>query len=527
MTFGQGLLVVMMAAQGGAPRNRRVLCTAGMSMVGPLGDGTAPPRTPQQGQNRVRALTEALPTILLNEAEGPSETAGAPPVPAAPAPALTHSLSLPRLGSAKSERPASSPRGARPAMGHSLSLTTTRSTSSLRASSDTPKDNSAEEVLPVVRRRPGRFPSHKMTIEKKISRLLESDETGQCEEQPHPASACVSPRDAENVVSLCGQVTEQDTFQPFFSGKTINYTNISKLGDLPHNIGVHCQRGQKPGSPNQDDFFVLQTPEWLLCGVADGHGSEGHFVSHFVQERLPEAVLKRLKPENLADWRSCVRSAFEEVQEQLQEQLPDKALESGTTASMVLLYPDGAGAWRLSGAFIGDSIVVYARRADVDDLFQVVMVTSTHRPDRQDELERIASSRGKVIPGYDGSPSRLRVPSGDVAMSRAFGDIDAHMYGMSSEPEFVDECLLQDSQEHLIIMCSDGVWDVLTPREAVTIVSKFAADDAQRAAERLASKAQSRWQQQECYDGSIDDITVIVIRSGGSSPPRMAGYAQA
>ncbi|CAE7305280.1 unnamed protein product, partial [Symbiodinium sp. CCMP2456] len=71
------------------------------------------------------------------------------------------------------------------------------------------------------------------------------------------------------------------------------------------------------------------------------------------------------------------------------------ALESGTTASMVLLYPDGAGAWRLSGAFIGDSIVVYARRADVDDLFQVVMVTSTHRPDRQDELERIASSRGK------------------------------------------------------------------------------------------------------------------------------------
>ena len=41
----------------------------------------------------------------------------------------------------------------------------------------------------------------------------------------------------------------------------------NRLEDLPHSIGVHCQRGKKEESPNQDDFFVLQTSSWLFCGV--------------------------------------------------------------------------------------------------------------------------------------------------------------------------------------------------------------------------------------------------------------------
>ena len=192
-------------------------------------------------------------------------------------------------------------------------------------------------------------------------------------------------------------------------------------------------------------------------------------------------------------------------------------------------------------------------------------------------------------------------------MSRALGDLEALepgalknrtstplrcSYGLSCEPEFPRECSLQainlrplrpfdeDEDEHLIILCSDGLWDMVNPREAaawpslehfsahlghvlalnmvqcmyvynttyiyiyismhisyimylttsdmasnegprvdlglrghsrppfeVNIAAKF---EPQRAAERLASKAQSRWQDAESH---VDDITVIVVRS--------------
>eukprot|EP00913_Durusdinium_trenchii_P033472 g31337.t1 len=76
-------------------------------------------------------------------------------------------------------------------------------------------------------------------------------------------------------------------------------------------------------------------------------------------------------------------------------------------------------------------------------------------PQVQDEFQRISLSNGQVILGDDPSaPSRLRVPAGDMAMSRALGDLDAHQYGMSSEPEFPGEYCLQEpmrriSRQHL------------------------------------------------------------------------------
>lgn len=347
------------------------------------------------------------------------------------------------------------------------------------------------------------------TLDNKVRRLLEDDELELCKEAPHPAA-----READlTVASLCGRVSEKDRYQPYFSGKRMDFSQLGQFEALPHKLGVHCQRGHKPDSPNQDDFFVLQTNTWLFCGVADGHGENGHKVSHFVQEQLPQAVLQRLKTENFTNWRTSVVGAVDEVQSKLKLQIPDEATDSGSTASMVFLSKDPEGKWKLQSTFIGDSMIVYARRPKESLEFEVELVTSTHRPDRQDEFQRISLSNGQVILGDDPSaPSRLRVPAGDMAMSRALGDLDAHQYGMSSEPEFPGEYCLQDEDEHLIILCSDGVWDMIKPREAVNIAAKF---EAQRAAERLAAKAQSRWQEEG--GPHVDDITVIVVRTGGES----------
>lgn len=374
------------------------------------------------------------------------------------------------------------------------------------------------EPQPTVARNTRALKRH-TTLDSKVRRLLESPEPGYCEEVPHPAIKDLADFQA---VSLCGRVTEkEDRYQPYFSGKRMDFSKLGQFDELPHNIGVHCQRGKKDDSPNQDDFFVLQTNEWLFCGVADGHGENGHKVSHFVQEQLPQAILQRLKLGHFANWRTSVVGAVDEVQTKLQKQIPDEASESGSTASMTFLSKDESGAWKFQSAFIGDSVIVYARRPRDALTFQVELVTSTHRPDRQDEFQRISRSNGEVIPADDPAlPSRLRVPGGDMAMSRALGDLEAQQYGMCCEPEFPTECQLKEEDEHLIILCSDGVWDMVNPREAVNIAAKF---EAQRAAERLAAKAQSRWQEES--DTHIDDITVIVIRTGSEAKQR-GDYAE-
>ena len=43
---------------------------------------------------------------------------------------------------------------------------------------------------------------------------------------------------------------------------------LPELQDLPHNLGVHCQRGQKPGSPNQAHHHGLSSRAfWLNMGI--------------------------------------------------------------------------------------------------------------------------------------------------------------------------------------------------------------------------------------------------------------------
>lgn len=248
------------------------------------------------------------------------------------------------------------------------------------------------EPQPTVARNTRALKRH-TTLDSKVRRLLESPEPGYCEEVPHPAIKDLADFQA---ASLCGRVTEKDRYQPYFSGKRMDFSKLGQFDELPHNIGVHCQRGKKDDSPNQDDFFVLQTNEWLFCGVADGHGENGHKVSHFVQEQLPQAILQRLKLGHFANWRTSVAGAVDEVQTKLQKQIPDEASESGSTASMIFLSKDESGAWKFQSAFIGDSVIVYARRPRDALTFQVELVTSTHRPDRQDEFQRISRSNGEA-----------------------------------------------------------------------------------------------------------------------------------
>lgn len=348
----------------------------------------------------------------------------------------------------------------------------------------------------------------------KVSKHTETPDAT-CISKKHPAQATQTPG---IMLSVWGSATtDDDKFAPYFAQKGMHFDG--ELNRIQHRIGLKCHRGHKPESPNQDDFFVLARPEWLLLGVLDGHGPDGHDVSHFAQERLPMYMMERLRHDGDA-WEEAVCGSVQELCSRAREELPNKTDYSGSTVTVAMLDQvpatavddNAAKTLRLRCAFLGDSIAVLAKRKSKRDPWEVTQLTDIHRPDRQDEAKRIEAAGGRVQPaGEHDACSRLLTPEWNLAISRSFGDFHALPYGLSSEPQLAPTMELDSGHEHLVLICSDGVWDVMSPAQAVAFVGKFPPEDAQVAAERLVAKATLRWQETEDV---VDDITAIVVWPG-------------
>merc|ERR1719229_1125388 len=175
---------------------------------------------------------------------------------------------------------------------------------------------------------------------------------------------------------------------------------------------------------------------------------------------------------------------------------------SGTTCTLVV--HDHANN-KLTVAHVADSSAVLGLKN------KVVQLTRDHKPNLQDERRRIESKGGRVV--FDGYANyrvyakNARYPG--LNMSRCLGDLMGHQdCGITAEPE-VKEIELGDD-DHLLLLCSDGVWEFITPEEAVNIVSEFPASKAAPAAERLAKEAWDRWIKEE-GGAVVDDITVVLI----------------
>jgi protein phosphatase 1L len=88
---------------------------------------------------------------------------------------------------------------------------------------------------------------------------------------------------------------------------------------------------------------------------------------------------------------------------------------------------------------------------------------------------------------------------GVLAVSRAFGDRLLKQY-VVAEPE-IQEDTIEEGVDFLIL-ASDGLWDVVTNQEAVSMV--LSIEDAQDAAKVLGDEAYRR--------GSADNITCLIVR---------------
>lgn len=84
-----------------------------------------------------------------------------------------------------------------------------------------------------------------------------------------------------------------------------------------------------------------------------------------------------------------------------------------------------------------------------------------HKPNRQDERTRIENAGGVVV--WAGT---WRV-GGVLAVSRAFGDRLLKRYVVAT-PDITEETVGPDDQ--LVVLASDGLWDVVSNDDAVSLV---------------------------------------------------------
>ncbi|KAL5974080.1 putative protein phosphatase 2C 59 [Asimina triloba] len=122
-----------------------------------------------------------------------------------------------------------------------------------------------------------------------------------------------------------------------------------------------------------------------------------------------------------------------------------------------------------------------------------IAVSRDHKPDQSDERQRIEKAGGYVI--WAGT---WRV-GGVLAVSRAFGDRLLKQF-VVADPEINEEVV--DSSLEFLILASDGLWDVVTNEEAVSMIKSI--EDPELAARRLMQEAIQR--------GSADNITCVVVR---------------
>lgn len=280
---------------------------------------------------------------------------------------------------------------------------------------------------------------------------------------------------------------------------------------------IFTQQGRK--GINQDAMILWEDFGFeggVLCGVFDGHGPQGHLVARKVRDALPLKLLSYLhkhgknQEQLVSAWRRAFVKAYKAMDKDLRAHPTLDCFCSGSTAVTVLKLGS-----TLFMSNIGDSRAVLCSKDENSGDAIAVQLTVDLKPDLPREAERIKRCRGRVFALQD-EPEvpRVWLPFDDapgLAMARAFGDFCLKDYGVISVPEFFQWTLTDKDQ--FVILASDGVWDVLSNKEAIDIITSSPTRSS--AAKFLVEAATREWKSK--YPTSkMDDCAVVCLYLDGN-----------
>ncbi|KAM0956525.1 hypothetical protein ACFX14_024727 [Malus domestica] len=264
-------------------------------------------------------------------------------------------------------------------------------------------------------------------------------------------------------------------------------------------------------------------------GIYDGHG--GPQVANYCSERLHLALAEELggiKDDSgdgimvetqQVQWEKAFTNCFQRVDDEIGGKVSRGIIESNADASEASfepVAPETVGSTAVV-ALVSSSHIIVANCGDSRAVLcrgkQAMPLSVDHKPNREDEYERIEASGGKVIQ-WNGH----RV-FGVLAMSRSIGDRYLKPW-IIPEPEVTvvprardDECL---------ILASDGLWDVITNEEACEVARRrillwHKKNGVTPVAERgkgvdpAAGEAAAYLSTLALQKGSKDNISVVVV----------------
>ncbi|XP_022733278.1 probable protein phosphatase 2C 39 isoform X2 [Durio zibethinus] len=245
--------------------------------------------------------------------------------------------------------------------------------------------------------------------------------------------------------------------------------------------GYHLVKG-KAHHPMEDyvvaEFKQVGNSELGLFAIFDGHLS--HIIPDYLKSHLFDNILN--EPDFWTEPETAIRKAYHITDTNILEKAVDLG-QGGSTAVTAILI----NCQKLVIANVGDSRAVICKNGEA------VQLSVDHEPST--EKERI-ENRGGFVSNFPGDVARV---DGQLAVARAFGDKSLKKH-LSSEPDVTVEMIDDDTE--LIILASDGLWKVMTNKEAVDAIRNI--KDAQSAAKHLTEEAVKR--------NSTDDISCIVVR---------------
>ncbi|KAM6155710.1 protein phosphatase 1F [Rhynchocyon petersi] len=264
----------------------------------------------------------------------------------------------------------------------------------------------------------------------------------------------------------------------------------SRIPQRQWQVSVHAIRNTRRkmedrhvALPAFNSLFGLSDPvERAYFAVFDGHG--GVDAAQFAAVHVHANAAHH--PGLPTDPAGALKEAFRQTDDMFLQKAKRERLQSGTTGVCALI----AGS-TLHIAWLGDSQVILVQQG------QVVKLMEPHRPERQDERERI-----EALGGFVSHMDCWRV-NGTLAVSRAIGDIFQKPY-VSGEADTAS-WELTGSEDYLLLAC-DGFFDFVSPQEITGLVQSHLARQqgcGLHVAEELVATAREQ--------GSCDNITVLVV----------------
>lgn len=314
--------------------------------------------------------------------------------------------------------------------------------------------------------------------------------------------------------------------------KVIDYSDlcVHRTNCAPYLVGERIYEATSSvglRDSQEDRFFMIPqffNDQTSCVGVFDG--TVGNFASEFVNNNIVQQLCCSdfIKNEDFGLFSlnngkcsmasvagmisACMKKLFNDVDCSLIEMCAEHNLHyTSCTGITALLWNN-----LLTISHVGDSKACIAKIHE--NVLTTEWLTLDHKPNMPQELSRIEQAGGSLVWLHDNKPFIrggdffTRQAAGDhpkqLNYSRAFGGKDLKKYGLSSEPDVNHFEIFPDDK--LLLVASDGLWDVLQPNIACEIAmkakmnGKSATTEIVNTAVRMMPKV-----------GVCDNITVIAI----------------